>query len=148
MASTDDEEQIKNFQAWHLLKERIHNKKQRLNGYKERDVWWVSMGHNIGVEQDGKGENFERPVLVVKGFNRELFWGIPLSTTERRSQFHFPFEVNGVTSVAILSQARAFDTMRLINKIGMISETDFNVLKEKVTELFGLKNSSPPPKQG
>jgi hypothetical protein len=31
----------------------------------EREVWGCSLGANIGVEADGKHDNFERPVLVL-----------------------------------------------------------------------------------
>jgi hypothetical protein len=46
-------------------------KKQKLNEIEfnsyahERDVWWCSLGVNVGVEADGKHGNFERPVHLV-----------------------------------------------------------------------------------
>ena len=69
----------KRFRAWHKLKYKISHNSDLPLGYKERDIWWLSLGHNVGVEEDGKGEMFNRPVLVVKGFNKDLFWGVPLS---------------------------------------------------------------------
>jgi mRNA interferase MazF len=47
--------------------------------FKERDIWWVSIGVNVGFEEDGKHEKFLRPVLILKKFNKELFLGIPNS---------------------------------------------------------------------
>ncbi len=38
---------------------------------KEKEAWIASMGKNIGREQNGSGESFSRPVLVVKKFNNE-----------------------------------------------------------------------------
>lgn len=32
----------------------------------EREIWWCSLGVNIGFEQDGTNDLFERPVLVIK----------------------------------------------------------------------------------
>jgi mRNA interferase MazF len=61
---------IKRFTDWHNLKIKIHNSKSEPVWYKERDIWWVSIGHNIGTEEDGKGKYFNRPVLVIKGFSR------------------------------------------------------------------------------
>ena len=34
--------------------------------FKERDVFWLKVGENIGFEQSGKGDKFQRPVLVLK----------------------------------------------------------------------------------
>ncbi len=51
--------------------------------FKEREIWWVSIGINIGHEEDGKGEQYSRPVLILKKFNKYTFSGIPLSTTKR-----------------------------------------------------------------
>lgn len=65
----------KDFEAWHIVKKNVHEAfMARPAGYKERDVWWVCLGHNIGFEEDGKGQNFSRPVLVIKGFNKQMFW--------------------------------------------------------------------------
>ena len=36
---------------------------------------------NIGFEQSGKGDEFLRPVLILKRLTKEMFFGIPLSTT-------------------------------------------------------------------
>ena len=51
-------------------------------GFKERDIFYMNMGKNIGFEQDGKGENFVRPVVIIKGFNKNMFFGIPLHISE------------------------------------------------------------------
>lgn len=39
----------KDFQKWHILKRGIHNDKER-RFYHEREVWWCSLGENIGFE--------------------------------------------------------------------------------------------------
>lgn len=44
----------------------------------------MNMGKNIGFEQDGKSDNFVRPVVVVKGFKKNMFFSIPLSTKKKR----------------------------------------------------------------
>ena len=60
----------KNYKAWNILKTNINSVPNAPLAYKERDVWWVSLGHNIGDEEDGKGNSFSRPVLIVKGFSK------------------------------------------------------------------------------
>jgi hypothetical protein len=33
--------------------------------YHKREIWWCSLGVNVGFEQDGTGTNYDRPVLVI-----------------------------------------------------------------------------------
>jgi hypothetical protein len=35
----------------------------------EREISWCALGAQVGFEQDGLNENFERPVIVVKNLN-------------------------------------------------------------------------------
>lgn len=62
----------KNFQKWHDKKSQIDDIKER-PFFHEREVWFCHLGANIGFEQDGKGEDFLRPILVVRKFNNEVF---------------------------------------------------------------------------
>jgi hypothetical protein len=127
---------VKRFRAWHKLKVSINSSEYSVAGYKERDIWWVSIGHNIGTEEDGKNDTFNRPVLVVKGFSKYQFWGLPLSTTSNTGPYYYKFVVNGKVSTAILSQLRVFDTKRLINKYGMIGIKEFGLIKAKLIDLL------------
>ena len=122
----------KEFNKWMNLKNSIHNSKSRPVGYKTRDIWWTSIGTNVGFEEDGKGKFYNRPVIVLRGFSKELFLGIPLSHTKNRGKYYHDFIVNGDVSVALLSQIRAFDTLRLISKYGVVSIQDFKNIKQKI----------------
>jgi len=129
----------KDYEKWHRLKEAIHNadESSRL-GYRPREVWWVRLGHNVGDEEDGKGIEFTRPVLVVRGFNRHIFWGVPLTSIGKQGQYYYPFRVKGSskTSTAMLSQLRVFDTKRLASKMGIIDIADLDEIKKKLSELL------------
>jgi mRNA interferase MazF len=129
----------KDFRGWHSLKQTIDGiHRQRPIGYKERDVWWLSVGHNVGCEEDGKNLDFSRPVLVVKKFNDAMFWGIPLTSRQKTGSFYCSFLVSGtdVTNTALLSQLRVFDTKRFIKKMGMVNKQDFNTVKTKLTDFL------------
>jgi mRNA interferase MazF len=127
---------VKRFGAWNKLKYKIHFDNSPPRGYKERDVWWLSMGHNVGAEEDGKGDNFSRPIIVIKGFNKHLLWGIPISTADKTGIYYHKVMVNGEPRVAILSQLKAYSTKRLINKVGVIDVKSFEVLKKRLLGLF------------
>ena len=75
------------------------------------------MGINIGNELDGKNEFFNRPVLVLRKFNRFIFYGIPLSSKIKEDNpYYVPIHVKGRTVSAIISQMRLFDSKRLTDR--------------------------------
>ncbi len=69
----------KDFTQWHSEKTKVHQSESCVF-FHEREIWWCRIGLNIGYEQDGKGDNFARPVIIFKKFNNEVCWIIPLST--------------------------------------------------------------------
>jgi len=124
----------KKFNEWNEVKKTLHNKQNKIVIPKEREVYWSSIGVNVGFEQDGKGEVFSRPVLIVKRYSKNLFFGIPLSTQIKEGSFFYTFTLNKKPSNALLVQAKVYDTKRLENRIGMISKEDFKTLKRKLKD--------------
>ena len=127
----------KPFDQWNTYKKSLHKHNKNVF-FKERDIFWASIGVNIGHEQDGKGNVFSRPVLILKKFNNRLFFGIPLSTQIKKGSFFFTFKLNAAQSSALLVQARTYDAKRLENKIGMIAKEDFERLKKNLKELLDV----------
>ena len=96
------------------------------------------MGINIGFEQDGKGEKFSRPVLVIKGFSKNVFLCVPLTTKLKEGKYYNDIILNdGVKRKVILSQIRLVDSKRLIEKVCTIDEMQFKIIKQKITQLIG-----------
>lgn len=126
----------KDFLTWHKKKQEIHDAAIR-RFYHEREVWWCSLGLNVGFEMDGKGEDFARPVLIIKGFSVETFIGVPLTTRKKKSVYYA--EVNlgdGVYRQAALSQVRMIDTKRLQEKIGTLGRKQFRKIKQAVLKML------------
>jgi mRNA interferase MazF len=68
---------------------------------------------------------------------KDMFIGIPVTTTKRDGSFFFHFEfIPNKTSVAILPQAKLFSSKRFLNKIGVIGKNDYEKLKKKYFELL------------
>ena len=128
----------KKFDEWNNIKQKLHNKKSKIIIPKNREIYWASIGVNVGFEQDGKGEIFSRPVLVVKRYSKNLFFGVPLSTQIKEGSFFYTFTLNKKQSNALLVQAKTYDTKRLENRIGMISKDDFQTLKIKLKDLLDV----------
>jgi hypothetical protein len=68
----------KDFDTWNNLKKEIHTKDIR-RFCDPREIWWCSIGINIGSEEDGKNKLFERPVLIIRVFNRHMVRIVPLT---------------------------------------------------------------------
>src|SRR3990167_8549365 len=102
----------KNFKNWHKIKHYLHNKKER-PFFHEGEVWFCSLGENIGFEQDGRGKEFMRPVIILKKFNNEVLWGVPLTKNTKAGKYYFTFTLKNMASTAILSQIRLIDAKRL-----------------------------------
>jgi len=128
-------DKIKNIDKWNELKKDIDNYKNKKVGFKTRDIFYVNMGENIGFEQNGKGKDFVRPLVILKVFNREMFFAIPLSSQLKEGKFYYAFEFEKKDktiskNIALLSQMKIFSSKRLLNKIGTMKIDDFEKMKE------------------
>jgi len=125
----------KDFELWNKRKQTLDKIKSRYNFfYDEREVWWCSVGVNVGVETDGKNEHFERPVLVIKKFNGDMFWGVPLTSKEKTGAHYLKVTHSSGFSWVMLSQIRVFSTKRMLRKLGVITEDSFKETVEKIGE--------------
>jgi mRNA-degrading endonuclease toxin of MazEF toxin-antitoxin module len=108
--------------------------------YCTREIYWLKLGKNVGYETDGKGDEFLRPVLILRKFSKDTFLGIPLTTSHKDDMFHFKFIVsnNNKTNYAILSQIKLFDSKRIKSKLGKISTDDFMEMKKRLKNLLEL----------
>jgi mRNA interferase MazF len=129
------QEIIERFKNWTKLKIRIHVSEREIS-FKEGQVWWASLGQNIGVEANGKNTDFERPIVIVKKFNEESFIGVPLSSKEKVGRYYLKLkDIQGKSSIVNLSQVRIMSSKRLIREIEeSISESDLNIIKSAIKE--------------
>ena len=126
----------KDFDTWCKQKEKIQvfgkNK-----FYHPRDIWWCSLGVNIGFEQDGTGKENERPILIIKGFNKEICLAIPLTTSQKENKYYMRTgKIKNKEASVIISQIRLIDTKRLSNKIGILNKEKFEEIRKAVRNLI------------
>ena len=126
--------QLFSFNIWNRLKKKIHRQSSRY--FREKDIWFANIGHNIGFEQNGKGDNFRRPIIIIKKFNQEIFWAIPLTSTKKQGQYYIPIESSGKSCTAIISQIRLLDARRLQNKIGFLSRAEYESITNALSILL------------
>lgn len=135
----------KDFDSWNVLKQDVDQSERKVYAH-AREVWWCSLGVNIGVESDGKNESFERPILVVKVYNRQSLLILPLTSKVKDDKFHFPLSIQEVDrktndkftkTVAVkLTQARVVSNKRLLRKVGVIPKNDFAAVIKSFREFI------------
>lgn len=128
----------KDFNKWNELKKEIDQVRKELI-FKERDVWWCSIGINVGHEENGKNEFFTRPVLVIRKFNRQLFLGVPLTTKNKENKFYHKILFKEKEQSVMLSQIRVFESRRLRKRMGELPSNQLDVIRKAISNvvIFG-----------
>lgn len=92
---------------------------------------------NVGFEQDGTGEEFERPVLILAAMSRNTCYVVPLTTSPKKHKHRIPIGVvDGKSASALISQIRLIDTKRLVNKIELLDHAVYEGVRKAARDLF------------
>ena len=90
------------FDNWNAKKKKAHKEKQRPFFY-EQEAWFCTLGVNIGFEEDGKGDDFLRLVLVLRKFNKAILWALPMTKNIKSGKYYHEISFDGRNSSLILS---------------------------------------------
>ncbi len=127
---------VKRFLEWIGLKERLDSKISKAPYVNEGEIWWASLGENVGFEINGKSKDFTRPIIILKKLTHNFYLVIPLSTKSKTGTWYVPFRQRGVKMVACLSQIRTIDYRRLHPKLGELNSEDFKRIKAGFLNLY------------
>ena len=121
----------KNFNQWNKVKKKLDEiPDEKILPFREREIWWCSVGQNIGFEIYGKGDSFARPVLILKKHNPFTFYGLPLGSTRKKNPYHFLITTDGQEGSILLSQGRTFSSNRLLNRMVKLPKSKFSAIKQ------------------
>ncbi|MFA5870976.1 MAG: type II toxin-antitoxin system PemK/MazF family toxin [Candidatus Paceibacterota bacterium] len=122
------------FDNWNQIKKEINAREDKIKTFpKEGEVWMSNFGKNIGFEQDGSGDSFSRPILVIKKFNNQMFWVVPLSTKQKKFDFYHNYidpDRNNVS--VILAQLRLISIKRIKRKLYDFEKGELDIIKNKL----------------
>jgi mRNA interferase MazF len=104
--------------------------------FKEGEIWWCRIGMNVGHETYGKGASFARPVLIYKKLSSDFFVGVPLTSKKKEGNWFFPLDHNKKEGCATLHQIRSFDGRRLVERIGVLSDIQLQLVKNALHDLL------------
>lgn len=127
---------IKRFLEWIGLKEKLHAKTSQPPFVNEGDIWWASLGENIGGEINGISKIFSRPVIVLKKLSKSFYFIIPLTTKEHEGSWYVSFYQKKVRNFACLHQGRTIDYRRFWSKLGRLDDMDFKKVKDGFKKIY------------
>lgn len=127
---------LKRFFEWIGLKKKLHFKGSFPPYVNEGDIWWASLGENVGSEINGKSGLFSRPVIIFKKLAHGFYLVVPTTTQGGTGSWYVTFKQHGRLMKACLHQVRTFDHRRLFSKIGRLDDADFLRIKEAFIDLY------------
>ena len=120
---------MKDFDSWNVRKKQINDRIVLPEYIVEGEIWWCVLGVNVGSEQDGSEDTYERPVLVIKRFTKKLYLVIPL-TSQKKIGTYYPKLTS--RSYLLFLQIRVVDAKRMQRKLRTVTPRQF----AKVRNLF------------
>ncbi len=129
--------QTLSYDDWNELKKEIALKETQYS-FKEGEIWWCSLGVNLGTESLGKGEGFQRPILIIKKLSKDACIGIPLTTKFKVGTWFAEIIFHSEKRYAMLYQIRMLHTKRFQRRIGTIDHEMLLHVKEKLRALLEL----------
>jgi len=140
---------FKQFDHWNEVAKLLDSSEKKQE-FHNGEIWWCSIGVNIGREECGKGFMFARPVLIFNKISDELFWGIPFTTTlQYNEKYTEAVIIEDKITYALIAQKTTYSCKRLREKIGNIKIDIYeNIIykarkiQPKINRNF-LKNDNP-----
>lgn len=126
---------IKTLQEWFKIKISLW-KKDNPTVFKQGEIWWCSLGMNLGEEIFGKGVKFTRPILVFRKFTSNSFLGLPLTKQEKQGTWYVEITIHGAKNWVMLNQARVLDKKRLVDRIGTLDGANLKKVREDFLKFY------------
>ena len=127
----------KDFDRWNEIKKATDAADEDARLYfREGEIWWVRLGHNIGYEANGKSREFTRPAIILKKYNQYSFLALPLTTVPKPNPYRLPVGmVDGRHAFATLSQLRNIDIPRSRHDPKILWVDDAEIVGDRITKV-------------
>lgn len=128
---------MKEFDRWNNIKKELSQRYQKYL-FKAGEVWWCSLGLNLGSESFGKGDTFRRPVLILKKLSSDSCIVLPLTSRRKDGSWFIDITIHGEQKWILLHQIRMIHTKRFQRRLATLDRSDFQRVKEKLEALLEL----------
>jgi mRNA interferase MazF len=135
---------IKRFIEWIQVKIKLHGQETPPFFVSEGEIWWASVGDNIGREINGKGDYFTRPVYIYQKLNMDFHLVIPMTSKIKHGPWFVAVTHNEKEVFLCMNQIRTIDSKRLRDKLGQMGDLDRLRIYYSFLSLYGskIKNSN------
>jgi mRNA interferase MazF len=134
-----ENDKLQKYDEWNEKKKSIAiGEKTSKIYFREGDIWWCSIGLNVASESYGKGEEFRRPILIIKKLSHDTCIAIPLTSKEKVGSWFAEITIGGERKWAMLYQIKMIHKKRFQRKIAELDEKDVALVKEKLKTLLEL----------
>ncbi len=133
------QEVAEKFVSWTKKKIRHDlNQEKRQVYFEEREIWWAALGKNIGFEIDGKNELFERPVLILKKYFKDMCFVLPTSTKvkDEKPWYQIHVTIDGEIRSINITQGRVISVKRLLRKKTKLDSEQFAHVRSEFRKQF------------
>lgn len=137
--STEKSEYHKDFAGWAKFAEQVE-RRPRPTGLKSGIICWCYLGVNIGTEQDGRGDNFTRPVLILNILSPTQVIILPFTSKRKEGKSYMEIPINGQLESLIMNQPRTVDLRRIGDFLDEISGQELDKIRKIVVGLILRKN--------
>lgn len=121
----------KQFERWAEVARMLDAGEKSFN-FHNGEIYWCSVGVNIGAEECGKGFMYCRPVLIFHKINNRLFRGILFTTTPQENDKYTEIvKIDGEISYALITQINTYSVKRLGSKMCDLPEEIYrNIIRK------------------
>ena len=123
----------KDFDSWNKTKKILEYGKSSI--FHESEIWWASIGINVGAEEDGKNMFFERPIFILKKYSKDIFLGIPMTSKYKNNKYHHRIS-EAESSTLLLSQIKLMSAKRLKRMVSKVSRGKYKIIREKLLDII------------
>lgn len=127
---------MKKFLEWIGLKNKLHHAEHQSPHVSEGEIWWASIGENVGSEINGKSKLFSIPVIIFRKLAHGFYFAIPTTSQQKEGTWYVSFRQQAIAMTACLHQARALDHRRLSSKLGTLDDKDFCAVQDGFKKLY------------
>ena len=78
------------------FKEMLHSIIHKPPMVSDGEMWWASLGENIGAEINGKDRRFSRPVIILRKLANGFYIIIPVTTQVHYGSWYVNFKQKGI----------------------------------------------------
>lgn len=131
------------YDAWNFKKKSLAKREEKFF-FKTGEIWWCSLGLNIGTESYGKGETFRRPILIIKKLSGNACIVVPLTSRPKTGTWFQGITLHREKKWVMLHQIRMIHSNRFQRRMAVLDDGDFRRVKQKLEALLELSDHHHP----